>query len=108
MYFHYWCRHVVVMEITHRAAALQNVHGAVAGRCKHLFGLCQYGTMFELLLSAFRFVIGESCSSTLVAALFHDLALKCTGAFCELQFSPCVIIYTISAVWTIDRTSSVP
>ena len=75
MYFHYWCRHVVVMKITHRATALQNVHGAVAGRCKHLFILCQYSAMFELLLSAFRFVVGESYSSTSVAAVLHSLAL---------------------------------
>jgi hypothetical protein len=87
MYFRYWCRHVAVMKITHRAAALQNIHGAVAGRCKHLFRLCQYGTIFKLL-SAFRFVIGESYSSILVAALLHDLALNWTGALCELQFSP--------------------
>jgi hypothetical protein len=93
MYFHYWCRHVVVMKITRGATALQNVHGAVAGRCKHLFRLCQYSTMYELLLSAFRFVIGESYSSTLVAALLHDLALKCIGALCELEFSPVHCVY---------------
>jgi hypothetical protein len=107
MYFHCWCRRVVVMKITHRAAALQNVHGAVAGRCKHLFRLCQYGTMFKLL-SAFRFVIGESYSSTLVAALLHDLAFKCTGALYEYSLVLYIIVYTISVLWTIDRTSSVP
>ena len=87
MYFHYCWRHVVVMEMTHRPSALQNVHCTVGGRYKYLFELCQYVTMFKLL-SAFRYCTGESYGSTLVVAALHDLALKCAGALCKLHFSP--------------------
>lgn len=99
MYFHYWCRHVAVIKITHRAAAVRNAHGAVLGRCKHLFILCQYGTTFKLFLSAFRFGTGENYSSTSVVALLYDLSLKCSGAVCELQISPVhYCLYHVSRV----------
>ena len=52
MYFHYWCGYLLVVKITHSETTLQNVHGAVAGRCKHLFRLCQYVTTFKLSLSS--------------------------------------------------------
>jgi hypothetical protein len=111
MYFDYWCRRLVVVKITQRGTALQNVHCTVAGRCKHLFRLCKYVTMFKLLSSSssLRFFIGESCSSTSVVAVLHDLALKCTGIVCKFQCSPvCYCLsHFISVLRTVDCTSSV-
>jgi hypothetical protein len=83
MYFHYSCRNLVVLNVTHRKIAFQNVHGDAFGRRKHLLSLCKYVAMFKLLLS---FYFSIDVTDTNISAA-HGLLLCYMIRRSSIQFA---------------------